>query len=100
MPSKYTYGDSRGVSAIADATNAWNSVCGQYRFIPKPLDSRLTFAQGYFGYNFTADMQAITNHVNYILSIEQPSGGNDVMSIEQPSGGNDVMKFSIESWDY
>jgi hypothetical protein len=36
---------TRSVSSI-DATTAWNQVCAQYHFIPKPPDTRLTFFQG------------------------------------------------------
>jgi hypothetical protein len=93
-------GDARGVSAITDATAAWNSVCGQYNFIPKPQLAHVTFAQGYFGQNFSADIQAITNHVNQILGALPPSTGNDIMGALPPSTGNDIMKFKIENWQY
>jgi len=78
--------DSRTVSSV-DATNAWNSVCAQYHFIPKPSDRTTTFAQGYFGHNFLADDAAITNAVNLIT-----------LNVTAPTSGNDVMSIKIENW--
>ena len=76
----------RALSAV-DATNAWNSVCATYHFIPKPANSTTTFAQGYYGRAYLIDITAITTAVNAIT-----------LGIEVPSGGNDVMKTKIENW--
>ena len=79
---------SRATSTV-NATNAWNSVCAQYNFIPKPNDPNITFFQGYYGRNFLVDFTAITQQVNLLVGLN---------GVEMPSGGNDVMKFKIENW--
>jgi hypothetical protein len=88
----------RAASSV-DATNAWNSVCGQYNFIPKPFDTRITFAMGYYGTNLNADLAAAVSAVNSIMSVQQPTTGSDVMSVQQPTTGSDVMKIKIENWN-
>lgn len=76
---------NRSVSS-ADATNVWNSVCAQYNFIPKPLDTRVTFFMGYYGSNFDVDFAGIKDTVNRI------------MGASAPTDGSDVMKTRIENW--
>jgi hypothetical protein len=83
-----TNDSGRSVSTV-DATNAWNSVCAQYHFIPKPADARITFAQGYSGSNFVIDFTLITVRVNSMLGI---------LNASAPTDGNDVMKYRIENW--
>ena len=99
----------RSVSSV-DATSAWNQVCAQYHFIPKPADTRITFLMGYYGTDFTTDFARIKETVNAIMNVQQPTTGSDVMNVQQPTTGSDVMnvqqpttgsdvmKTKIESW--
>jgi len=80
---------TRNVSAIVDATNAWNSVCFQYHFIPKPFDTTTTFSQGYYGQNYLVDSLAITTRVNQMVGL---------LGASAPTDGSDVMKTKIENW--
>jgi hypothetical protein len=76
-------------TSVVNATDAWNSVCAQYRFIQKPSDPTVTFSQGYYGGNFIVDFAAITARVNVIVGL---------FNVQQPTTGSDVMKARIENW--
>ena len=90
---------ARGVSAV-NATNAWNSVCVQHNFIPKPFDTRITFAMGYYGSNFATDFANIKLRVNQLMGAAAPTDGTDVMGAAAPTDGSDVMRIKIENWTY
>jgi hypothetical protein len=79
---------NRATSTV-NATTAWNSVCAQYNFIPKPSDPAVTFYQGYYGRNFLLDFTLITTRVNTMVGL---------LNVQSPSTGNDVMQFKIENW--
>jgi hypothetical protein len=79
---------SREVS-VTNATDAWNSVCTQYHFVPKPNDPSITFSQGYYGSNFILDFTLITMRVNLMVGL---------LDVQQPTTGSDVMKARIENW--
>jgi hypothetical protein len=79
---------ARAVS-VTDATSAWNSVCAQYRFNPKPSDPTVTFAQGYYGNTFALDNALITTRVNLMVGL---------FNVQLPTTGSDVMKSRIENW--
>ena len=76
-------------ASVTNATTAWNLVCTQYHFIPKPLDPTVTFSQGYYGRDFATENGLITSRVNDIVGAQ---------NIQAPTQGNDVMKARIENW--
>jgi len=79
--------DGRLVSSV-DATSAWNSVCGSYHFLPKPISSSITFSQGYYGSDYATESAGVTAAVNQILG-----------SIWEPMEPDKAMKPTIENWD-
>jgi hypothetical protein len=86
---------ARGVSAV-NATAAWNSVCAQYKFIPKPLVAGpITFLQGYHGTDFATDFAGIKAAVNGIMNVQLPTTGSDVMNVQLPTTGSDVMNVQL-----